>query len=161
MGYNREEDLKNLHFHELCRRLPYGLIGRITIDVTSSDIDMEGFHIEEPMDVDVILTDININGEIRFMAYGGASEDLAYLVQEWSEYGFLTYEDFKPYLRSMVSMTDEKENEFQDENNYEIPYTLYGTDWLDEHMFDYRGLIDFGKALEAKEGMYDKKGGTD
>lgn len=27
-------------------------------------------------------------------------------------------------------------------------------DWLDEHHFDYRGLIEKGLALEAKEGMY-------
>ena len=27
-------------------------------------------------------------------------------------------------------------------------------DWLNKNMFDYRGLIDKGLALEAPEGMY-------
>jgi hypothetical protein len=27
-------------------------------------------------------------------------------------------------------------------------------DWLNKNMFDYRGLIPKGLALEAKEGMY-------
>lgn len=27
-------------------------------------------------------------------------------------------------------------------------------DWLNEHHFDYRGLIEMGLALEAPEGMY-------
>jgi hypothetical protein len=32
--------------------------------------------------------------------------------------------------------------------------TLESYDWLNEHHFDYRGLISKGLALEAKEGMY-------
>jgi hypothetical protein len=27
-------------------------------------------------------------------------------------------------------------------------------DWLNEHYFDYRGLIERGLAIEAPEGMY-------
>ena len=27
-------------------------------------------------------------------------------------------------------------------------------DWLNEHHFDYRGLIEMGLAIEAPEGMY-------
>ena len=30
-------------------------------------------------------------------------------------------------------------------------------DWLNENMFDYRGLIEKGLALEAPEGMYTKE----
>ena len=33
--------------------------------------------------------------------------------------------------------------------------TYYGIDWLDKNMFDYRGLIPMGLALEAKEGIHD------
>jgi hypothetical protein len=32
--------------------------------------------------------------------------------------------------------------------------TYYGIDWLNEKMFDYRGLIPMGLALEAPEGLY-------
>ena len=30
-------------------------------------------------------------------------------------------------------------------------------DWLNAHHFDYRGLIEKGLALKAKEGMYNIK----
>ena len=64
--------------------------------------------------------------------------------------------ELKPYLRPMSSMTEEEEKEFQeiklsyhfDEDSYIL------LDWLNAHHFDYRGLIEKGLALEAKEGMY-------
>ena len=82
-------------------------------------------------------------------------------------------ENFKPYLRPMSSMTEE---EFLEYNNIKynkvtcrdnwkridigkfqnvgiIPIEEY-LDWLNEHHFDYRGLIEKGLALEAPEGLY-------
>ena len=66
--------------------------------------------------------------------------------------------DFKPYLRSMSSMTEEEVDEFTQFDvyangeyimpNYEV------IDWLNAHHFDYRGLIEKGLALKAPEGMY-------
>lgn len=64
----------------------------------------------------------------------------------------------KPYLRPMASMTEEEEKEFQeiklsyhfDEDSYIL------LDWLNKKMFDYRGLIEKGLALEASEDMYTK-----
>jgi hypothetical protein len=35
-------------------------------------------------------------------------------------------------------------------------YGIEGLDWLNEHHFDYRGLIKKGLALEATENMYAK-----
>ena len=71
----------------------------------------------------------------------------------------------KPYLRPLSSMTEEEIIEF---NN--IPstknYTIIENDlpwdvahykqitWLNKKMFDYRGLIPNGLALEAPEDMY-------
>ena len=60
--------------------------------------------------------------------------------------------NYRPYLRPMSSMTEkEKEELFQ----------LMGggtdvkrIDFYISHHFDYRGLIEKGLALEAKEGMY-------
>ena len=56
------------------------------------------------------------------------------------------------YLRQMSSMTEEEEIYYN---------TIYTTlkfyekeDWLNEHHFDYRGLIPMGLALEAPEDMY-------
>lgn len=69
----------------------------------------------------------------------------------------------KPYLRPMSSMTKEEYESIK------YRYSFYGdsilhisemltcgevTDWLNEHHFDYRGLIEKGLALEAPEGMY-------
>lgn len=68
-------------------------------------------------------------------------------------------ESVKPYLRPMSSMTEKEQKE------YDVfcckPYL--GIDettasnfinWLNEHHFDYRDLIEKGLALEAPEGMY-------
>lgn len=86
----------------------------------------------------------------------------------------------KPYLRPMSSMTEEEGKELERLfSEIDAPCwvdTTYGcvtfagdndfidteiaeiyTDWLNAHHFDYRGLIEKGLALEAKEGMYNIK----
>ena len=79
--------------------------------------------------------------------------------------------EVKPYLRPMSSMTEEEYNEWfntyniaekseLERNGYEdyISANIAGDtakyDWLNKNMFDYRGLIPMGLALEAPEGMY-------
>lgn len=63
----------------------------------------------------------------------------------------------KPYLRPMSSMTKDERKCYnaivrlvQDGEAYEYEVI----DWLLEHHFDYRGLIEKGLALEAPDGMY-------
>lgn len=72
-------------------------------------------------------------------------------------------EDCKIYLRQMSSMTDEEINEFilisdtvlwLGNKMSTCILSLEQMDWLNKNMFDYRGLIEKGLALEAKEGMY-------
>lgn len=58
--------------------------------------------------------------------------------------------ELKPYLRPMVSMTDEEQDEYI--NTFTVMWDA--VDWLNAHHFDYRGLIEKGLALEAPEGMY-------
>lgn len=58
----------------------------------------------------------------------------------------------KPYLRSMSSMTEEEKEELRTLKWTKLEH--YTVDWLNEHHFDYRGLIEKGLALEAPEGMY-------
>jgi hypothetical protein len=71
----------------------------------------------------------------------------------------------KPYLRPMSSMTEDERNEYFDFRNQELQRVALAEvgresaiagifDWLNKKMFDYRGLIPKGLALEATEGMY-------
>jgi len=63
--------------------------------------------------------------------------------------------DYKPYLRSMSSMTEEEIDEFTQfdvyaDGEYVIP-NYKAIDWLNKNMFDYRGLIPKGLAIEVNE----------
>jgi hypothetical protein len=69
----------------------------------------------------------------------------------------------KPYLRPMSSMTEEEIKEFilisdtvlwLGDKRSTCILSLEQIDWLNEHHFDYRGLIEKELALEAPEGMY-------
>ncbi len=62
----------------------------------------------------------------------------------------------KPYLRPMSSMTEEEKEEMTKMSTLISSITLVKElgDWLNEHHFDYRELIEKGLALEAPEGMY-------
>ena len=64
--------------------------------------------------------------------------------------------DIKPYLRPMSSMTEEELDKYEElewAGDFET-LSLPLLDWLNRKMFDYRGLIEKGLALEAPEGMY-------
>ena len=65
--------------------------------------------------------------------------------------------NYRPYLRSMSSMTKEEACElYTIRKSTQMTYSIEPKelDWLNAHHFDYRGLIPKGLALEAKEGMY-------
>lgn len=69
----------------------------------------------------------------------------------------------KPYLRPLSSMTEEEKKEYQslrdihtdhdaDDNvTYYYFDTIESFDWLNKKMFDYRGLIEKGLAIEVTE----------
>lgn len=68
--------------------------------------------------------------------------------------------DIKPYLRPLSSMTEEEKDEYKNlvrgivvKDYIALPF-INEVDWLNKKMFDYRGLIPMGLALEAPEGMY-------
>lgn len=94
-------------------------------------------------------------------------------INGYSDEGYLSYqnlEDFSiypkyglektrvynisPYLRPMSSMTEDEDRELEETLQY-TQFTLESYDWLNAHHFDYRGLIEKGLALKAKEGMYE------
>lgn len=63
-------------------------------------------------------------------------------------------ESIKPYLRPMSSMTEEEYDELCELANSKFIGDSKEIDWLNKKMFDYRGLIPMGLALEAPEEMY-------
>ena len=123
-----QED-KELLLKDLCARLPYGVKVRIEGDYFYDE--------REPYDTTL------------------KSEVLGHLIAD-------VY-SVKPYLRPMSSMTEEELKEIlridyaqiYTGNCWSWKFANYKQiDWLNEHHFDYRGLIEKGLALEAPEGMY-------
>lgn len=61
--------------------------------------------------------------------------------------------NIKPYLRPMSSMTEEEKVKLSLSQIYAFTHynEIAKIDWLNEHHFDYRGLIDRGLAIEVTE----------
>ena len=134
------QEEKELLLKDLCARLPYGVKFKITATSTKT------------------LRSIGIG------RWGLILINLFYKKPEFyliNEFGRLEY---KPYLRSMSSMTDEEKREY-DQIRYDPWHSHYDEqisskmiDWLNKKMFDHRGLIPMGLALEAPKDMYKKSG---
>lgn len=120
------QEEKILLLQDLCTRLPYNVKVKHLLDTYPSD-----------------LLCIDAEKNVVYVNHYGSEEKYK-------------IECIRPYLRPMKSMTEEEENQFQDVNLYELPYTVEGLDWLNAHHFDYRGLINDGLALEALDGMYNE-----
>ena len=111
---------KQLLMKDLCGRLPYGVMCRLSVK-----------------DVDISITEKLDTGGLEHFIYGTM--------------------DVLPYLRPMASMTEEETKEYRNLSDHECVddfLNMEAIDWLNEHHFDYRGLIEKGLALEAPEGMY-------
>ena len=136
------QEEKQLLLKDLCARLPYGFKYQVQYGDTSVR-DVEKF----------ILDD------------------------EYSLFDAWTVHEIKPYLRPMSSMTDEERENYR--KAFDKDFAILGDsidsliaykysdgmtvrdkplfneiDWLNENMFDFRGLIPMGLALEAPEDMY-------
>ena len=127
------QEEKQLLLIDLCARLPYGVIAH------ALEINKVG-----------TVTDINVSYNTVNLTVDNASGD----------YELVPISDIKPYLRPMSSMTREEVIKYLSACNEDYKDSLTaprhsGTDWLITNHFDYRGLIEKGLALEAKEGMYE------
>ena len=129
------QEQKDLLLKDLCARLPYGVI------IQHPDYD-------EPQTLDTILTpDAWHQGGIQCQCDDTNIKEIHDLV------------DCKPYLRPMSSITKEEKKELEDKglgwymNGGQFCFSpdldLY--DWLNKNMFDYRGLIPAGQAIEVTE----------
>ena len=144
------KEQKNLLITDLCGRLPHW------INIITKDGDTG--HIVGVDDVDKGI----------FNIYIPEDGDNSYFCS-------LSIDNFKPYLRSMPSMTEKERDELEDvsgdwlyvdEDGYlypigntvfdsdEIKKIITGFDWLNKHCFDYRELIEMEMALDAPDSMY-------
>jgi len=143
----KQED-KELLLEDLCARLPYGVMCRGEYEVDADyNRPFGGYEviIDKAEGVEHIGFD---DGEI-YITIGGYQCDL-----------FLV----KPYLRPMSSMTEKERKEYtsycfeqpflQKDKTPNLGSVPMCIDWLNKKMFDYRGLIEKGLALEASEGIY-------
>ena len=135
-----DEKEKQLLLKDLCARLPYHVM-----------VHYHHQYSENGKDV--------IYDEDRVFDYFEA-ETIEHTLEEPEENWPDEY--WKPYLRSMSSMTDEEISEFQKrlkiiqdvEQTLHFCNTVESIDWLNEHHFDFRGLIPMGLAIEAPANMY-------
>ena len=131
-----QED-KELLLKDLCARLPYGVKAKV-LDESVLQYD---YTAEEGGFINGIE---NLNDGL--------------FVIKCREDGYvLTYDEFKPYLRPMSSMTEEEQRTLDSMcNGVEMVSRLSGLKmfdkafvWLNENHFDYRGLIEKGLAIDA------------
>lgn len=155
---------KELLLKDLCTRLPYGVKGIVYAETTNGQYDINGDLIFFDTKFNVELDSINTSTEeIHVVAIG--NEDTVTFIEEQQKDGApYVIDEFKPYLRPMSSMTEEEKEEWNsyvsvpyDKSLRRTPYCIKYMDWLLEHHFDFRHLIEKDLALEAQEGMYDIK----
>ena len=117
-------DLNELLLKDLCARLPYGVFCNIGLDYP---LPLQRLFVDR---LDGILLDFYEDGK-DYQVYLG---------------------EVKPYLRSLLSITEEEKEElFQLMGN---GTDIQRIDFYLSHHFDFRCLIPMGLALEAPEGMY-------
>ena len=129
---------KDLLSKDLCTRLPYGVLCYINDDDTNTPRKLRRIEVDE---LDGTLLD-----------FWTGREDCPSMQVYLSE--------VKPYLRPMSSMTKEEEDKFVSftdtifrfgENDRLCFFPLDAISWLNKKMFDYKGLIEKGLAIEVTE----------
>lgn len=151
------QEEKQLLLKDLCAKLPYGVKVRCEWNLFQGDRCSESGE----------LVSINIYADsIHFKRNSGIITEIPFNRIDGT---------VLPYLRPMSNMSEEEREELSDylcekvmSNKIGItipPNPTQGKgipfawmcdcmEWLNEHHFDYRGLIPKGLALEATEGMY-------
>lgn len=142
------QEEKDLLFKDLCARLKYGVV--VHHIKLNKDYKVDGclYNTIKGINLFKIEDDENLEPEPLIFV---KTIDKGYQLMPTGP------GDVLPYLRPMSSMTFDECFELEHvRDKYENHYDAISaeTDWLNKNMFDYRGLIPMGLALEAKEGMY-------
>ena len=130
---NMTQEEITLLFKDLSCRVPYSPL-----------LNIDGFY-DKPYNFDEELFSVNMDNSIMYVNDRVLSIDA-------------TADTIKPYLRSMLSMTEEEWKSVPHWNfvngSIDLESSVEYIDWLNSHHFDFRNLIGKGLALEAPEGMY-------
>lgn len=100
--------------------------------------------------------------QIKEIKYDSRNEVYFTLVGGSKTYIGVDIERIKPFLKSLKNMTPKEKMEYERTLNIledglgtKLTYTsYYAIEWLNEHHFDFRGLIEKGLAIEAPKDMY-------
>lgn len=126
------QENKQLLLKDLCTRLPY----KVKLGFENSDL------ILIPEEFNIYTMQLSTN-----QIYPKVDRAvIKHIYDIWN---------YRPYLRSMSSMTEEELKELNVIfDNCDTEYRVEAQDWLISHYFDFRELIERGLALEAPEDMY-------
>lgn len=148
----KQKNYKELLFQDLCARLPYKV--KCNIDL-SAYLDFNKEYSEKFNEAIKFIPNLfeEVNKK-EYTLFGITGDRLIFTEFEDYEYG-VPVEMVKPYLRPMSSMTEEEKKEYQyitERWMYDADYSIADSiDWLNEHHFDYRGLIPKGLAIAVTE----------
>lgn len=125
------QEEKDLLLKDLCARLPYGVKCLVNYTFCNETTD---YNDVKSSTVDTIVV-FNQQTESYFFK----------CLSEWFD-----FDEFKPYLFPLSSMTEEQRNEYHEllynpEHGIDIDYF----DWCHKNHFDCRGLIKKGLAIDA------------
>ena len=132
-----QED-KQLLLADICARLPYGV--KVAIEYSKGKYT----RIYDLRKIDNDVTS-ELRQQVTVWNYGFYSSVISYPLI-----------NCRPYLRPMSSMTEKERTKYLNACGNEMDNALSsprycGIDWLNEHHFDYRGLIEKGSAIEVTE----------
>lgn len=134
----------------LCSMLPYGSVrGQVYLKVPRI---IDRHLVEKEIVVEVKL--LGIQGEELIVSAVDENGDVVDIFDNRNivDSYIITCLNFKPYLRSMSSMTEEERKEY--EQWLPDGYCIDSFDWLNAHHFDHRSLIKKSLAIKAPKDMY-------
>lgn len=147
-----QED-KGLLLKDLCARLPYG----VTMNVTEPGEDNVNFNCF--LGPDIIKEISSETGHFKYIPYlrpmsSMTKEELEELKSKCTHTE--TEEDWEGVRSDVwgIQILDKYDTRRWDNPIWPSTINVDAIDWLNKNMFDYRGLIPMGLALEAPEDMY-------
>ena len=132
------QEEKQLLLVDLCGRLPYGMICRITNRDSNYKL----------VEIDYTYANSSLSFVSCILPYSGYQTSVV----------DVELNAVKPYLRPMSSMTEEEKEEYCNlqtkflcSSQYPVTDAYELFDWLNARHFDYRGLIPMGLAIAVTE----------